>query len=106
MYGTHAQIHLGQFDSYAENFAISSSTNNPDGYAISLQAAAAIFFSSVMVTTKEGRTVSIAPGNIGDIRIPGAINGTDMQKLSYRFTLTPSARQGIYPWPITISVHM
>ena len=82
------------------------STNNPDGYAISLQAAAAKFFSSVKVTTKEGRTVSIAPGNSGDIRIPGPINGTDIQKLSYRFTLTPSAKQGIFPWPISISVHM
>ena len=85
---------------------ISVSTNNPDGYVISLQAAAVNYFSSVKVTTKEGRTVSIAPGEGADIRIPGPINGTDIQKLSYKFTLTPSAIRGIYPWPITISIHM
>jgi hypothetical protein len=85
---------------------ISVSTNNPCGYTISMQAANVKFFSSVRVTTKQGRTVSIAHGKSAEIHIPGPINGTDIQGLSYRFHLSNGEKPGSYPWPIAISVHM
>lgn len=94
------------FEVVTEGTKISVSTNNPGGYSISLKAADVKFFSSVKVTTKQGRTVTIAHGKSADIHIPGPINGTDIQTLSYRFNLSDGAKPGTYPWPITISVHM
>lgn len=94
------------FEVVPEGTKISVSTNNPGGYTISLQAADVKFFSSVKVTTKQGRTVTISHGKSADIHIPGPINGTDIQTLSYRFNLSDGAKPGMYPWPITISVHM
>lgn len=94
------------FEVVPEGTRISVSTNNPGGYAISLQAANVRYFSSVKVTTKQGRTVTISHGKSADIHIHGPIDGTDMQKLSYRFDLSDDAKPGTYPWPITISVHI
>jgi len=70
------------FEVVQEGTKISVSTNNPGGYTISLQAADVKFFSSVKVTTKQGRTVTIARGKSGDIHIHGPINGTDIQTIS------------------------
>lgn len=92
---------------------ISVSTNSASGYVISvspqpLSAQAAQnetgIYSAVTVSV-DGRTYSIAPGGHAEIRMPPIVNTKKKTiRFNYRFTLSPGAGPGSYPWPVLITV--
>lgn len=110
---------------------ISVTTNNSNGYVISVSAQPLVgtedkkdekdkkhkkdkdkdgedrvfeVYTYVTVTV-DGRSFGIAPGGSVDIHMPVSSKTNDTKRLNYRFTLSPGAVAGTYPWPIVVTVY-
>lgn len=99
---------------------ISVTTNNSNGYVISVSANPLVStedkkdkdgedrvfevytYVTVMV---DGRSFGVAPGGNVDINMPATSKTNDTKRLSYKFTLSPGAGAGTYPWPIVVAVY-
>lgn len=105
---------------------ISVTTNNSNGYVISVSANPLVStedkkdkrdkkdkdgedrvfevytYVTVMV---DGRSFGVAPGGNVDINMPATSKTNDTKRISYKFTLSPGAEAGTYPWPIVVAVY-
>jgi len=87
------------------NTVIQVTTNNPNGYVISLYCEEDDFFTSVRVTTDTGSSYVLTPGSGMDIY--GPYEGLDpvVRQIDIRFYLSSNAQPVDYPWPIFITVN-
>jgi len=87
------------------NTVIKVTTNNPNGFVISLYCESDDFFTSVSVTTDTGSSYILTPGSTVDIY--GPYEGLDpvVRQIDVRFFLSPNAQPIDYPWPIVITVN-
>lgn len=88
-----------------ENTILSVTTNNTNGYIISVNCYGIDDVTSIVVTTDDGVSYVISPGGGVEIHIPYSRSTTEIKKLSYRFYLLPDAEQGFYPWPIIVTAY-
>lgn len=101
---TPAGIKKGYEDSNEET-VISVTTNDTNGYMISVMSHSIENVTSIVVTTDDGVSYVIYPGGGVEIHIPYSRTTTVIKKLSYRFYLSPDAENGFYPWPIIVTVY-
>ena len=101
---TKGDLKNGYKDANSNN-VISVSTNNPNGYVISLYCEAGDFFTSVAVKTDSGFSYVLSPGSGVDIYGPHHGLDPDIRQVDFRFYLSPNARAVQYSWPIVLTVH-
>jgi hypothetical protein len=70
---------------------LSVTTNDPNGYIISISSQGGEFFSSIVVTIDDGDSYELLPDGSVDIHVPYVGPKPERKKLSYRFYLLTTA---------------
>ncbi len=84
---------------------LSVTTNDTNGYIISVNSYGVEAVTSIVVTTDGGVSYVISLDGGVEIHEPYSGSTSEIKKLSYRFYLSPEAEAGFYPWPIIVTAY-
>ena len=87
-----------------DNVVLYVTSNNIDGYYLSISTQDTALFTSITVTTRDKSVAELYPGESLELHMPFQPSEVK-HKLDFRFNLAADAEVGVYEWPITVTIY-